>query len=98
MGDHSVPPPTQFSELQGSSGSLLFSPVHRKGLGHGKAAGMDVVGGALQQHWAGAAVPSGRKAEVSSRDSPHLDGVVAQLDGLVDALHDLVEACRERKR
>lgn len=29
---------------------------------------------------------------------PHLHRVVAQLDGLVDALHDLVEACGEEKQ
>lgn len=28
---------------------------------------------------------------------PHLHGAVAQLDGLVDALHDLVEACGRKR-
>lgn len=29
---------------------------------------------------------------------PHLHRAVAQLDGLVDALHDLVEACGEGEK
>lgn len=29
---------------------------------------------------------------------PHLHRAVAQVDGLVDALHDLVEACKEEEK
>lgn len=29
---------------------------------------------------------------------PHLHRAVAQLDGLVDTLHDLVETCREQEK
>lgn len=40
----------------------------------------------------------GRKSGVSRAACPHLHRVVAQLNGLVDALHDLVETCGEGEK
>ena len=55
----------------------------------GKAGGTGpkVVGATLQLLW------PGMEAVLEEPGSPHLHGAVAQLDGLVDALHDLVEVC-----
>ena len=51
-------------------------------------AGQEVERGTPQVHWPGLGA-------VLGPGSPHLHRTVAQLNGLVDALHDLAEACGE---
>ena len=50
------------------------------------------MGATLQLLW------PGMEAVLEEAGSPHLHGAVAQLDGLVDALHDLVEACAQGEK
>lgn len=39
-----------------------------------------------------------RAGRIAAVACPHLQRAVAQLDGLVDPLHDLVEACEEEEK